>query len=132
MPFRVGQSQRLRAGIVFIGMARNVSVRLTPVKASTRAPVESAPCPDSTGALRGDPRLRRISKRNASGLKRLPISPMTLTCPRYKVKRGKECMNTAGGFVAIHIERIQMAALSDQMGLLRDKAKRRALRAEHP
>jgi hypothetical protein len=128
----MGQSQRLRAGVVFIGTSRNLSARLAPAKASTRAPVESDPCPDSTGDLRGASRMRRISKRTLSGLKRLPISPMTLTGPRCKVKRGKDCMNTAGGFVAIHIERIQMAALTDQMGLLRDKAKRRALRAERP
>jgi len=45
----------------------------------------------------------RMSKRRATP-KRLPISPISLTCPRCKAKRGQDCMTTSGGFVAVQIE----------------------------
>ena len=51
---------------------------------------------------------------------RLPIGPMSLTCPHCKSKRGKDCTTTAGGFSAIHLERIEMAALADKMAVVRD------------
>jgi hypothetical protein len=62
---------------------------------------------------------------------RLPISPMSLTCPYCKSPRGEDCTTRAGTFSAIHVERIKMAALADKMGKLRDGAERRR-RTERP
>jgi hypothetical protein len=56
---------------------------------------------------------------------RLPISPISLTCPYCKAPRGQDCTTSGGRFSVIHIERIKMAALADKMGALRNRAERR-------
>jgi hypothetical protein len=60
--------------------------------------------------------------------KRLPVSPISLKCPRCEAKPGLDCMTTSGGFAAIHIERIQMAALGGKVATLRNKTRRSAER----
>jgi hypothetical protein len=71
-----------------------------------------------------------MAKRKAVIPERLPVSPMRLTCPYCKSKRGQDCMTSAGTFSIIHLERIKMAALADKMGKLRDEAGRRRLKAD--
>jgi hypothetical protein len=71
--------------------------------------------------------MRAMAKRRAVP-KRLPISPLSLTCPRCNAKRNQDCMTTSGGFAAIHIERIQMAALGGKVATLRNKTRRSAER----
>lgn len=61
---------------------------------------------------------------------RLPVSPLSLTCPYCKAKRGKACTKSRGGLEAVHVERIEMAALADKMGELREKATRRRKRGK--
>ena len=40
----------------------------------------------------------------------LPTSPMTLSCPFCKAKPDRECSTKAGGFAAVHVQRIVAAA----------------------
>jgi hypothetical protein len=56
---------------------------------------------------------------------RLRIRPTTLTCPYCKAKRGNDCGYTSRGRTSLHIERIEMAALADQIGALRTRAEKR-------
>ena len=57
---------------------------------------------------------------------RLAVSPISLVCPLCEAERGEECKTSAGKFIAIHVERIEMAALYDKIGKLRyQSAKRR-------
>jgi hypothetical protein len=57
--------------------------------------------------------------------KRLPLNPLTLTCPFCRAKRGQDCELSPSGLPVVHVERIEMAALADQMGVLRTKAEKR-------
>ncbi len=43
----------------------------------------------------------------------IPISPMTLTCPRCSAKPRQACVMCKGQFEAIHVERVEAAALKD-------------------
>jgi hypothetical protein len=43
----------------------------------------------------------------------LPVSPITLTCPRCGAKPNYDCIGDAGGFSAIHLARIEAAAAQD-------------------
>ncbi len=61
---------------------------------------------------------------------RLPVSPLSLTCPYCKAKRGEDCGESSNGLGATHLERILMAALADQVGALRSRAEKRARRAQ--
>jgi hypothetical protein len=44
----------------------------------------------------------------------LPTSPMSLVCPFCNAEPGKDCITIAGGFAAIHIQRIAAAAAKDK------------------
>lgn len=59
---------------------------------------------------------------------RLPVSPLSLTCPYCKAERGTDCAGS-NGISVTHVERIQMAGLADKVGRLRTRAEKRARRA---
>jgi hypothetical protein len=44
----------------------------------------------------------------------LRTSPMSLLCPTCMSMPGRDCITTSGGFAAIHVARIQAAALADK------------------
>ena len=52
----------------------------------------------------------------------LPINPVTLVCPFCKAKPGYDCLTTAKGYAALHLQRIAAAAATD----VSDKHKREA------
>jgi hypothetical protein len=56
---------------------------------------------------------------------RLRVSPSTLTCSYCKAKRGNDCGDTLRRQAAVHLERIEMAKLSDKIGALRTRAEKR-------
>lgn len=58
---------------------------------------------------------------------RLPTSPLSLKCPYCKAGRGHDCA-VLNGTPIIHVERIRMAALADEMGKLRNSADKRSRR----
>jgi|GEM_PF-3204604 len=43
----------------------------------------------------------------------LPVSPLSLPCPRCKAKPGKDCHTVLGGLSLVHVERIEAAAKRD-------------------
>lgn len=47
----------------------------------------------------------------------LPTSPLSLTCPKCGVGRGKDCMTRKGGHAAPHLHRIRAAAAMDARGV---------------
>jgi hypothetical protein len=47
---------------------------------------------------------------------KLPTSPVSLLCPYCKAKPGMDCTTSAGGFAAIHVQRIAAAAAKDKAG----------------
>jgi hypothetical protein len=59
---------------------------------------------------------------------RLRISPLSLTCPYCKAKRGVGCGEDTNVISTNHVERIEMAALADKVGALRTRAEKRARR----
>jgi hypothetical protein len=55
----------------------------------------------------------------------LPVSPVSLPCPKCKAKAGKDCATTSGGFAAIHLERVKAAALADRKNSLKRRQAQR-------
>ena len=41
----------------------------------------------------------------------LPVSPISVECPHCKAQPGRDCIADAGGFSAIHLARLQAAAV---------------------
>jgi hypothetical protein len=61
--------------------------------------------------------------------RRFRLSPLSLSCPYCKAKRGQRCSEDGGALSNSHEERSQMASLADRMGALRSRAERRAHRS---
>jgi hypothetical protein len=55
----------------------------------------------------------------------LQVSPVHLTCPRCKVKAGQNCMTTSGGLAAVHLERMQAAAMATRKNKLASRHSQR-------
>src|SRR5580704_1633790 len=55
----------------------------------------------------------------------LTVSPMSIECPLCDAEPGRHCMTTAGGFAAVHVQRIQEAARINYKQMRNRKARPR-------